>query len=356
MTRLLGSLRIRLAVLGFLAIYLPALLLFGVVLVTEVETVETSVVDGRNTTSESTHRSPALTWTIVGLAPAAAGLSWWWAARATAPIERVRATADEIGGTGGTGDTDLGRRIALARGPAEAMALAASFDAMLDRLERAAAAQWRLIDETSHELRVPLSVLMANAEVLLAHPDPTVEVYREGLVRSLTAAERLRTTLDQLLTDARTRARAVERRPADLVALARDVTEQAGVLAARKGITVTVAGPDDAVCSVDEPTVSRALANLLDNAIRYAPGGSGVEITVAVDGGTAEVVVTDHGPGIPVAEREHVFERFWRGRRDVPGTGLGLPIARQVALAHGGDLTLSAPEGGGCAFRLTLRR
>ncbi|MFF3437396.1 ATP-binding protein [Streptosporangium sp. NPDC002721] len=346
------SLRARLAVLGFLAIYLPALLLFGVILVTDTETTSW-VIDGvESTRTVSAHGSAWVTWTVLALAPAAAALAWWWAGRATAPIERIRAAADEIGGT------DLSRRIALDHGPAEVVALAASFDAMLDRLEQASATQWRLIDETSHELRVPLSILMTNAEVLLGHPAPTVEIYRRGLQRSRAASERLRTTIDHLLVDARARARAVDRRPSDLVALVRDVVEHAGVLAAVNGVGLSVTGPPAAVCSVDEPTVSRAVSNLVDNAIRYAPAGSEVEIAVEVTGAGAAVTVTDHGPGIPADEREHVFERFWRGRRDVPGTGLGLPIARQIALAHGGDLTLDPPRptGDGCTFRLTLRR
>ncbi|MFF5248625.1 ATP-binding protein [Streptosporangium sp. NPDC000095] len=345
------SLRARLAVLGFLAIYLPVLLLFGVILVTDTETTFQTLDGATSVRSTSVHRSAWVSWTILALAPAAAALAWWWAGRATAPIERVRAAADDIGGT------DLSRRIALERGPAEVMALAAAFDAMLDRLEQAAATQWRLIDETSHELRVPLSVLMTNAEVLLDHPAPTVEIYRRGLERSRAASERLQTTIDHLLVDARARARAVDRRPADLMALVRGVVEHAGVLAAGKKIGLSVTGPPSAVCSVDEPTVNRAISNLVDNAIRYAPAGSRVEIDVEVGDTEATLVVTDHGPGIPADEREHVFQRFWRGRRDVPGTGLGLPIARQIALAHGGDLTLDPPPpAGGCAFRLTLRR
>ncbi|MFC7722526.1 HAMP domain-containing protein [Nonomuraea recticatena] len=174
MTRPWRSLRAGLAVLGFLAIYLPALLLFGVVLVTDTETTFQTIDGVESVRSVSAHRSAWPTWTIVALAPAAAAVAWWWAGRAVRPLDRVRAVAEDIGAT------DLGRRIALDGGPAEVVALAASFDAMLDRLEQAAATQRRLIEETSHELRMPLAVLMTNAEVLLAHPSPTLEVYRGG--------------------------------------------------------------------------------------------------------------------------------------------------------------------------------
>ena len=342
------SLRARLAVLGFLAIYAPVLLLFGVTVVTEQETV---VRDGADIEREvSTERPPWAIWTVIALAPAAAGLAWWWAGRAVRPIERVRAVAEEIEGS------DLGRRIGLERGPSEVVALAASFDAMLDRLEQAAATQRRLIEETSHELRTPLAVLATNADVLLAHPEPTLAVYREGLERSKAAAARLQATIDELLVDARGRARTLDRRPADLMAIARGVVAEARVLAAAKRVELSLNGPQAAVCALDEPTVARAVANLLDNAIRHAPAGSEVAIDVDVAETYATVVVVDHGPGIPSDAHERIFERFWRG--DGAGTGLGLPIARQIGLAHGGDLTVESPgpAGDGCAFSLRLRR
>ncbi len=338
------SLRVRLALLGFVAIYVPVLLLLGVTVVTEDERTDT--VDGREVvvTDADRGRSPWVTGTVIALAPAAAALAWWWAGRAVRPIDRVRAVADDIGGNGIEG-TDLGRRIGLDRGPTEVVALAASFDAMLDRLERSAETQRRLIEEASHELRNPLAVLLTNTDVLLAHPEPTVAVYREGLERSKAAAHRLQATIDELLVDARGRGRAIDRRPVDLVALVRRGADDA----------VVVRGPTELPASVDEPTVRRAVTNLLDNARRYG-GATAVEVDIeALDNGVA-ITVTDHGPGVPAEHQERIFERFWRGRPDAGGTGLGLPIARQVALAHGGDLTVTSPgpAGDGAAFRLTL--
>ena len=346
------SLRVRLAVPGFLAIYLPVLLLSGVVLATDIEITGTGAAGAQGSQEATTPGSTPVTWTILALGPAAAALAWWWAGRAVGPIDRIRAVADDIQGT------DLGRRIALHRGPAEVTALAASFDAMLDRLQQAVQTQQRLIEETSHELRIPLAVLVTNAEVLLAHPEPTLEVYGRGLERSRAAALRLQAALDELLVDARGRARTIDRRPADLTAVVRAVIDDAGAQAVAKEISLSMAGPPAAVCPVDQPTVRRAIHNLVDNAIRYAPAGTTVRVTVEVAETEAAVVVTDHGPGIPAAEQDHAFARFWRGRPDVPGTGLGLAIARQVAAAHGGALTLASPgpAGDGCAFRLTVRR
>jgi signal transduction histidine kinase len=304
------SLRVQLAVLGFLAIYLPVLLLFGVTVATEDETVETrdGVVIADDASSGSP--SPWATATVVALGPAAAGLAWWWSGRAIRP------------------------------------------------LRHAAETQRRLVEETSHELRTPLSVLVVNADVLLADPDPTVEAYRRGLERSKAAAARMQATIDDLLVDARGRARTLDRRPADLMAIARGVVDEAGVVAGRHHVTLSLSGPASAVCPVDEATVRRAVANVVDNAVGHAPAGSAVEIEVGLSETHATVVVTDHGPGIPAEQQDQVFERFWRARPDAQGTGLGLPIARQIAQAHGGDLTVLSPgpDGDGCAFTLTLRR
>jgi signal transduction histidine kinase len=352
------SLRVRLAVLGFAAIAVPVLLLLGVATLTENEsstTVDGVVVDA----DTSTGRSPRVTATGVALLPMAAVVAWWWAGRAVAPIERVRTVADDIGGT------DLSRRIGLDRGPSEVVALAASFDAMLGRLQEASEVQRRLIEEASHELRTPLAVLATGADALLAHPEPTVEVYRAGVERTRRATTRMQVVIDALLVDARSRARAIERRPADLVALVRDVVDDVSVVARARGVDVVTTGVAAAPAAVDEVTVRRAVANLVDNAIRHGPDGSAVEVDVAVTDGEVVVAVTDHGPGIAVDERARVFERFWRGAGDRggagdtgPGAGLGLPIARQVAQAHGGDVELQSPgaAGDGCTFRLRLRR
>jgi signal transduction histidine kinase len=341
------SLRAQLAVLGFLAIYLPALLLFGVDLATDVE-----IENGAGAPQELSTGGLAWTgWTVIAIAPAAAALAWWWAGRAVRPIELVRAVADDIEGT------DLGRRIHLTRGPVEVVALAASFDAMFQRVESAADEQRRLIEEISHELRRPLAVLMTNADVLLAHPDLTLAGYRQGLERSRAAATRMRATIDELLVDARGRARTIDRRPTDLMTIVHGVREDAAPAAVARRIRLSVAGPSCAPCAVDATSIRRAVSNLVDNAIRHAPADSVVEIEVDVTGNEAGVTVTDHGDGIPVADLERVFERFWRGRPDQAGTGLGLPIARHIALAHGGDLTVTSPAaaGDGCAFRLTMR-
>jgi signal transduction histidine kinase len=158
--------------------------------------------------------------------------------------------------------------------------------------------------------------------------------------------------------DARGRARTLDRRPGDLVHIARDVIDHAEVLATAKDVSLTLEAQPSLACRLDVPSVRRAVANLVDNAIRYAPDGSTVTLEIRAGEATASVLVHDRGPGIPSDEQEQIFERFWRGDPDAARTGLGLAIARQIAIAHGGDITLRSPGpgGNGCTFELQVRR
>lgn len=347
MKRVWGSLRVQLAVFGFLAIYLPLLLVVAVSVAVEAE-----VVVGSAVADEAVgQRSPWLTITVIALGPVAAGSAWWLAGRAVRPIDRIRRVAEDIEGS------DLARRIGHQHGPTEVAALAAAFDAMLDRLQQSADTQRRLVEEASHELRTPLAVVITTADVVLAHPEPTVDVYRENTERMKVAAERMHATIDALLADARSRARTLDRRPADLAAIARDVADQAQALAQVRPVDVSVIGPAALTCSVDEVTMRRALANLVDNAVRFAPDDSTVTVSVAATETHAAVTITDHGPGIPAADQPHILERFWTSS-DGTGTGLGLPIADHVARAHGGHLTVVSPgsSGDGCEVTLAVPR
>jgi signal transduction histidine kinase len=306
-TRAWQSLRVQLAGSGFLAIYVPLLVLFGVFVVTENETA-TDTGGGEVVSRATAGPSGWAIATLVALAPVAAALAWWWAGRAIQPL---RSAADT---------------------------------------------QRLLIEETSHEVRTPLAVLTTNADVLLGHPQPTLDLYRAGLERSRDAALRLQRTIDDLLVDARGRARTIDRSPADVAAIARGVAEDARLLAAAREVEITVGGASSAVLPVDEQSIRRAISNLVDNAIRHSPAGGVVAVEVTVTDHPVEVTVTDHGPGIPPDQHDRVFDRFWRGADGEAGTGLGLPIVQQIAAAHGGTIALTSPgpDGDGCVFTLVL--
>lgn len=345
------SLRVQLATLGFLAIYLPVVVLLGVVVATEDETTQT--VNGVEVVAvNATERSPWTTWSVIAFGPVAAALAWWLAGKATRPIDEVRDATRNIEAT------DLGRRIRMTHGPTEIVQLAACFDTMLDRLQHAADTQQHLIEQTSHQLRTPLAILATNADVMLDHPDPTIDTYRHALERSRAATTRMQSTLDELLLDARGSIRAATRQLTDLVALARLAIDDARDLADLKGIDLSLTAPTAARCALDEATVRRALSNLIDNAIHYSAPGTKVDIDIQLTDLEARVTVTDDGPGISADDVDHIFERHWRGQNNTPGAGLGLPIAKQIAEAHGGSLSIAppGPTGRGCSFQLTLRR
>lgn len=348
--RRLRSFRVQLTLAGFAAIYVPVLALFGVAYLSEDESVNT--VDGVEVVaSSSTHDLGWVELAAVLLAPVALGLAWWWAGRAVRPIERIRQVAEHIEVAA------LDQRIALVEGPTELVRLAASFDSMLDRLHRAASRQREVVDEISHELRTPIAVLVTNADVRLARAEADAGWLRDGLEQSRRTAERMRTVLDQLLVDARGFAHTTDRHPADLMEVVRAVASEQRVVGAVRRIEVTVDGPERVTGTWDTATVARAVTNLLDNAVRLSPDGATVRVRVTDDGTMVSIAVSDDGPGIASEEQDRVFDRAWTGPGSA-GRGLGLAIARQVAEAHGGTLTVSSPDPAGAAttFVLTLRR
>jgi len=274
------------------------------------------------------------------------------------PLEEMTALARQIAAG------DRGRRLGTAGPDSELSRTAAAFDAMLDELEAAAATanaaelnMRSFLTDASHELRTPMAGLQANAELLLREDPDRAERERVAvaLVRESRRAARL---VDDLLTTARL-GQGVDLAPErlDLVEVAR--TEVARAQALAPALTFAVTG--EARCPVDgDPLrLGQILANLLDNARYATPAGGSVEVAVGHSGGRAELTVRDTGAGVPPAERGLIFERFGRGdgsrSRNTGGAGLGLPIARGLARAHGGDLTyVDVPGRTGACFRLDL--
>lgn len=282
------------------------------------------------------------------------GVGWLLAGRVLAPIGRITAVARDIEAG------DLSRRINLRGPPDELRELADTFDAMLDRIDDAFDGQRRFIQEASHELRNPLAVIRTNLDVALANPesDPE-ELRRTAEVVSRTAA-RMGRLVDDLLAYARSGAPAHDPAPVDISRLVTEVGEEFGAPAAVREITVVTAvapsleGARPVVG--DRIALRQAVANLLTNAVRLAPEGSTIALTAHVDRDRVAITVADEGPGIAPADRERVFERFWRGdvasARGDGRSGLGLAIVRQIVEEHHGTVTLEPTPAGGSAFTL----
>lgn len=269
---------------------------------------------------------------------------------ALVPVRRLSRTAERVAKTG-----DLGQR-ADAQGNDELASLAGSFNAMLDRLEemvdtleRAQRAQRQLVADASHELRTPLTTLRTNVELLtLGSEMPDAD--RSDLATDTVAQiDDLTALVGQLIDLAREDEREPEKTPVRLDHVLEDALDRARQHYPALSFAVeleptTVLGAQDAL--------SRALANLLDNAGKWSPDGATVE--VRMHDGVLEV--RDHGPGIDAADLPHVFQRFYRGARTrgSPGSGLGLAIVGQVAASHGGDAWAEQAPGGGALLRLRL--
>lgn len=213
----------------------------------------------------------------------------------------------------------------------------------------------------THELKTPLAAIRLIADVL---QDDDVEATRQRDYVALLAGEtaRLSTLLDNVLDLGRHERgeRAYDRAPDDLAAAVRDALRTFAPLAQQSGLAVALhEGLAAAPAVFDAGALQQVLLNLLDNARKYGRGGGRVDVHTERRGEHLEVSVRDHGPGVLEAEREAIFGQFVRGARhrhgSVPGTGLGLFLARSIARAHGGDLVCEAPAAGeGAVFRLTM--
>ncbi|MFE2729251.1 ATP-binding protein [Kitasatospora sp. NPDC059327] len=274
-------------------------------------------------------------------------LTWRATGRALRPVEAIRAEVAAIG------DRDLDRRVPEPRSDDEIARLAGTMNAMLDRLEAAGTRQRRFIADASHELRSPLAVLRTQLEVARTHPDP--EVRADLVAGALEDTERLQSLTTDLLLLARLDAGGGDRpdEPVDLTGLVRTTALAGGA----RPHPVTLHTPDEITVTGNALWLGRLLTNLLDNAQRHARHR--VTVRLSRDGGTGEAVldVANDGPRIDPADRERIFERFTRlddaRSRDDGGTGLGLPIARDIAALHGGSLTVrDAPDG--TTFRTRL--
>jgi two-component system, OmpR family, sensor histidine kinase MprB len=278
----------------------------------------------------------------VGALAAAAGLAAL-ASRATlAPVLRLTATAERIARTG-----DPSERVSEGGG-GEIARLGGAFNTMLGALEESLETQRRFVADASHELRTPLTSMQTNIEVLRQSerlaPDQRTRLFAD-LERE---AHEMRDLITALLELARGDA-SLERRPVQLDELVESAVERARARFPDVGWTQEL--EPTRVDAVPE-RMERAVWNLLENAGKWNTNGRPVE--VKLHGG--ELTVRDHGPGIAVEDRDHVFDRFYRAAtaRSLPGSGLGLAIVRDVAEAHGGTVTAEDAPGGGALLRLTV--
>lgn len=273
-------------------------------------------------------------------------LSGALARRALAPLERFTALATEIEAH------DLSRRMAQG-GDDELGKLASSFDRMLDRLESAFERQRQFTADASHELRAPLAVIRAEADVALARERTSTE-YQRALTTIGLEIERIDALVEALLLAARADSAQLQLEDVDLGAIAMLAAARFMQAAQARGITIVTA-PSDSSVRGDAASLERAVAALVHNALDFA--ASRVRIVVASEGDTTLLTIEDDGPGFTAEGLHHATERFWRGdaARRRGSTGLGLSIVDAVMRVHGGALSIANAAPHGARVTMALR-
>jgi signal transduction histidine kinase len=237
---------------------------------------------------------------------------------------------------------DMSQRVPLTGSGDEFDQLAGNLNAMLDQIERLMAGMRQVTDNIAHDLRTPLSRLRARLEVtLLERPD--AQRYAEALRETIAEADRLLGTFNALLSIAEAEAGSRRQMMAvvDVAEIARAVAELYEPAAEEKGLRLDIVNGGRLAVRGDRHLLSQAIANLLDNALKYTPSGA-VTLCTRESAEGVRIEVADRGPGVPADRREAVFDRFVRleGSRSTPGNGLGLSLVRAVATLHGGTAWL----------------
>ncbi|MDP9234528.1 MAG: HAMP domain-containing histidine kinase [Actinomycetota bacterium] len=278
----------------------------------------------------------------LGAVGAAAALGWTTSRTTLRPVKQLTDDAERIAATGDlTERTDQTRSDELGR-------LAIAFNTMLDALAKSVGAQRQLVADASHELRTPLASARANLEVIELHDELSGDQRRRIVGEALEELREMTRLIEGLVELARSDVHVAHMAPTRLD----HIVEEVVAIAARRSGTEFHAKYAPTLVEGAPTILARAISNLLDNAIKWNPAGTPIDVTV--EHGT--VTVRDRGPGIDPVDVPHVFDRFYRASaaRTLPGSGLGLAIVHQVAEAHGGSVIAEPAEGGGAIFTFRI--
>ena len=281
-------------------------------------------------------------------------LGYWLSGRALAPVSRIIEAAEKIG------VRDLASRLPVPKAQDELRRLTETVNAMLSRIELAVQRIQQFTADASHDLRTPLSLIRTNAELALRRPR-TENEYRETLERILGASEETTQLIDALLTLARADLGAAQLEPRcfDVTPVLHKSAHKAAFLALEKGLAFSESLSEQSLClHADVAAIERLLLALLDNAVKYTPSGGHVQFRSRREGESICIEIEDTGMGISEQDLPRIFDRFFRADQarsgEVPGSGLGLSIARWVVDSHEGAMEVSSRLGQGSLFRVRL--
>ncbi|MBV8151819.1 MAG: HAMP domain-containing histidine kinase [Candidatus Eremiobacteraeota bacterium] len=269
------------------------------------------------------------------------------------PIKRLTAAMEE------TGSEQLGRRIGWSERKDELGRLASAFDRMLDRLQAAFARERQFISDASHELKTPLTVINANAQMLRRWAERDEKIRGESLGAIIDESAGLASMVNGMLLLAKADSgEFIPKEPVDVDATARDAVDALRGKAEAKNLSLRYVSSNGGAIVYGEGGLLRQLfLNLIDNAIKFTETG-GVTVHVARQGDEVTGQVIDTGPGVDEAAAARIFDRFYRAdksrSREVEGTGLGLAIVRSIVRVHNGRISVGRPPGGGSVFTVTL--
>ena len=279
---------------------------------------------------------------------------YFLARKSLAPIALMNAQTQRI-----TAE-NLSSRLDLTNPRDELGQLATTINALLARLDATFTEQQRFIADASHELRTPLAVLRGETEVALEQ-NRGAEDYRESLALIKDEAERLTRIVENLFILARQPVdqHSIMKEPLRLNEVVSECVRSAQVLATQRGLRLHLDGATSEVnFTGDDEMLKRMLLNLLDNAVKYTAPGGDVGVALSTQNGSARIVVTDSGIGIPAADQPRIFDRFYRvdkaRSRALGGAGLGLSIAKWIVEAHGGTIAVQSIPTQGSEFIVDL--
>lgn len=270
------------------------------------------------------------------------------------PVVRMSRQARRIGAS------SLDERIAVEHPGDELGVLAETLNGLFERLQSAFSAQRRFMADASHELRTPLSILQTESDVALSRTDRDAAEYRDALDVVQKTSQKLSQIVEDLFLVSRSDAGdyPVRRGLFYLDETIADASRAMRTRAEAHGVRIEIAATPERLASGDEELIHRLVLNLLDNAVKHSREGGCVRLELSDRDGLTTIAVRDEGPGVAPADRDRIFERFYRGsgkQQRSDGAGLGLAIVKSIAQMHGGDARLAETSAAGSTFVAELR-